>query len=139
MDRYDHEKFEEHLHDIGKYRGILLNNQTSILFSSEPDITLVGKNGLPWGVIEVKGGTDPAGALERYGAAKKSFENTRKDAPEAKTILIASCITSEAKERISKDTNTIDRFFNLTEVIKEKERYDEFVNLVFSILGEPPN
>jgi DNA modification methylase len=139
MDPYDSEKFEEHLHNIGKYRGILLNNQTSILFSSEPDITIMGKNGLPWGVIEVKGGTDPAGALERYGAAKKSFENTRKDAPDAKTILIASCFTNEAKERISHDTKTIDRFFNLTEVVKEKERYNEFVNLIFSVLGEAHN
>ncbi len=137
IERYDHKKFEEQLRDIGKYRGIQLNNQTSMLFSSEPDITLMGKNGLPWGVIEVKGGTDPAGALERYGAAKESFENTRKDAPEAKTILIASCITNEAKERISND-KTIDRFFNLTEVIKEKERYNEFVNLVFSVLDETP-
>lgn len=134
MDPYDPERLEDQLRDIGKYRGILLNNQTSILFSSEPDITLMGKNGLPWGVIEVKGGTDPAGALERYGAAKKSFENTRKDAPGAKTILIASCITSEARERISNDRQTIDEFFNLTEVIKEKERYHEFVNLVFAIL-----
>jgi len=66
MDRYDQENFEGQLSDIGKYRGILLNNQTSILFSSEP-------------------------------------------------------------------------VFNLTEVIKEKERYDEFVNLVFSVLGEVSN
>jgi hypothetical protein len=70
---------------------------------------------------------------------KKSFENTRKDAPEAKTILIASCIAKEAEERISNDTKTIDKYFNLTQVIKDKERYDEFVDLVFSILCETPN
>ncbi len=136
IEPYDHTNIDEQLHDIGEYRGIQLNNQTSILFSSEPDVTLMGKNGLPWGVIEIKGGTDPAGALERYGAAKKSFENTRKDAPDAKTILIASCITSEARERISNDKKTIDSFFNLTEVIKEKEKYNEFLDLVFSILKE---
>lgn len=136
MDPYDHENFEKQLHDIGMYRGIILNNQTSILFSSEPDITLMGKSGLPWGVIEVKGGTDPASALERYGAAKKSFENTRKDAPAAKTILIASCMTKEAEERIAHDRNTIDEYFNLTQVIKEKEQYDKFVALVFSVLCE---
>lgn len=139
MDRYTAETLKEQLHDIGRYRGIILNNQTSILFSSEPDLTLMGKSGLPWGVIEVKGGTDPAGALERYGAAKKSFENTRKDAPGAKTILLASCITKEAEERIINDKKTIDKFFNLTQVIKEKEQYDEFVNLVFSILCEAPH
>ncbi len=135
MELYDSINLEEKLFHIRRYRGIELNTQTSILFSSEPDITLVGKNGSTKGVIEVKGGTDPAGALERYGAAKKSFENTRKDAPEAKTILIASCITNEARERISHD-KTIDNFFNLTQVIKEQEKYAEFLELVFSTLGE---
>lgn len=135
IERYGSENFEEQLGNIEKYRGIQLANQTSILFSSEPDITLMGKNGIPWGVIEIKGGTDPAGALERYGAAKKSFENTLKDAPDAETILIASCLTNEVKERISND-NTITSSFNLTEIIKEKEKYNKFVDLVFSILGE---
>ncbi len=135
IELYDSQKFEEQLYDISKYRGIQLSNQTSILFSSEPDITLMGENGVPRAVIEVKGGTDPAGVLERYGAAKKSFENTRKDVPNAKTILVASCITNEAKERIAAD-KTIDKFFNLTEVIKEQERYNEFITLVFSVLGE---
>jgi hypothetical protein len=117
-----------------KYRGIIQNNKTSLLFSSEPDITLVGTNGVPLGVIEVKGGTDPAGALERYGAAKKSFENTLKEAPDAKTILVASCITDETRKRIRED-KTITDFFNLTELIKDKDKYEEFVYLVFSILG----
>lgn len=135
IEPYDSESFEEQFGTIEKYRGIQLTNQTSILFSSEPDVTLMGKNGIPWGVIEIKGGTDPAGALERYGAAKKSFENTLKDAPDAKTILIASCLTGEVKERISSD-KTITKSFNLTEVIKEKERYNDFVDLVFAILDE---
>ncbi len=134
MDRYDPALFEEQLGHIEKYRGIILNNQTSLLFSSEPDITLVGANSIPLGVIEVKGGTDPAGALERYGAAKKSFENTLREAPDAKTILVASCITGETRKRI-KDDKTITEFFNLAELIKDKAKYDEFVYLVFSILG----
>lgn len=128
-------KFEEQLSNIGKYRGVMLSNQTSILFSSEPDISLVGKQGTILGVIEVKGGTDPAGALERYGAAKKSFEDTLRTSPDAKTIFLASCITAEARERIEQD-QTIFRYFNLTEVIKEKARYSEFVELIFSLLDE---
>ena|GEM_PF-65317 len=128
-------KLEEQLSNIGKYRGVMLSNQTSILFSSEPDISLVGKQGTTLGVIEVKGGTDPAGALERYGAAKKSFEDTLRTSPDAKTIFLASCITAEARERIEQD-QTIFRYFNLTEVIKEKARYSEFVELIFSLLDE---
>ncbi len=39
-----------------------------------------------------------------------------------------------AKERISNDKKTIDEFFNLTEVLKEEEKYKEFVDIVFSVL-----
>lgn len=132
---YNPAKLEEQLGEIGKYRGVWLNNQTSILFSSEPDISLIGKHGNTAGVIEIKGGTDPAGALERYGAAKKSFAKTLSDSPTATTILIASCITPEAQERISTD-KAISRFFNLTEIIKEKNKYNELVDLMFSLLDE---
>ena len=39
-------------------------------------------------VIEVKGGTDSAGALERYGAAKKSFEHAIEVSPRCKNFYI---------------------------------------------------
>ncbi len=136
IEAFDLTKLEEQLGNISKYRGVMLSNATSILFSSEPDISLVGKQGTTVGVLEVKGGTDPAGALERYGAAKKSFEDTRRTAPDAKTILVASCITQEARERIDQDKKTISSYFNLTEIIREKKKYSEFVELVFAILDE---
>lgn len=66
--------------------------------------------------------------------AKKSFENTLKEAPEAKTILLASCITPEANERIIRDS-TIKFFYNLTEVIREKAAYRDFTQFVFSLLA----
>lgn len=129
------EKLEELLGNIAMYSGIMLSNQTSMLFSSEPDISLIGKSGNTLGVIEIKGGTDPAGALERYRAAKKSFEETLRENPAAKTILLASCITEEVRERIKQDA-TVSEYFNLTEVIALAETYDRFVNQVFSLLGE---
>ena len=127
IEAYEPTRVEEQLRNTGRYRGVVFSNQTSLLFSSEPDIALVGKQGQTLGVLEIKGGTDPAGALERYGAAKKSFEKTLQDAPNARTILIASCITSEVQKRIAKDS-TISQYFNLTEVLRE------LLNLVFSIL-----
>ncbi len=135
IEPFEQTKLDDQLGKISKYRGVMLSNQTSILFSSEPDISLVSKQGTTIGVIEVKGGTDPAGALERYGAAKKSFEDTLRTAPDAKTILLASCITSQARERIEHD-QTIFKYFNLTEIIKEKKKYSELVELVFSLLDE---
>lgn len=74
VELYNPERIEEQLGNIERYRGVMLTNHTSILFSSEPDISLLNNQGTTLGVIEVKGGADPAGALERYGAAKKSLK-----------------------------------------------------------------
>jgi XcyI restriction endonuclease len=131
---YNPSRLEEQLGNIEDYRGVMLANQTSILFSSEPDISLLNNQGRTVGVIEIKGGTDPAGALERYGAAKKSFEEAFRRNPKVKSILIASCITTEVHTRILNDP-IISTYFNLTEVLSEDSRlYDQFVKEVFSIL-----
>jgi XcyI restriction endonuclease len=114
-------------------RAINLTNQTSILFSSEPDISLLDKQGSTVGVIEVKGGADPAGALERYGAAKKSFEESRRNNAQVKTILVASCITSEVQTRIQQDP-TISLYFNLTEILSNPTISNQFMQNIFSLL-----
>lgn len=76
----------------------------------------------------------PAGALERYGAAKKSFEEARRNNSITKTILVASCITTEVHTRIQNDS-TISTYFNLTEILSENStKYDQFVQEVFSLL-----
>ncbi|MEA5572275.1 XcyI family restriction endonuclease [Calothrix sp. UHCC 0171] len=83
------------------------------------------------GVIEIKGGTDPAGALERYGAAIKSFEEARRRHPTVKTILIASCITTEVSSRIQND-NKISYYFNLTEILSENSKeYNKLIQEIF--------
>ena len=130
---YDPAQLDEQLGHIEQYRGINLTNQTSILFSSEPDISLLNKQGATVGVIEVKGGADPAGALERYGAAKKSFEESRRDTASVKTILVASCITFEVQTRILQDP-TISIYFNLTEMLSDAAIADQFMQQVFSLL-----
>lgn len=137
VELYSLDKLEEQLGNIERYRGVLLANQTSILFSSEPDISLLNKQGITVGVIEVKGGTDPAGALERYGAAKKSFEESLRRNPQVKTILVASCITPQVQARIY-DDSTISAYFNLTEILSENSaQYAQFAKEIFSLLGEP--
>jgi hypothetical protein len=135
VEAVDVARVDEQIGHIELYRGIILANQTSILFSSEPDISLITTDGRTSGVVEVKGGADPAGALERYGAAKKSFEDTRRSSPAAKTILVASCITREVHERIQNDP-TITSYYNLTQLLDEgdAERYQRFMDEVFALL-----
>ena len=134
---HDPDKLEEQLGNIDRYRGILLTNRTSILFSSDPDVSLLNPSGATVCALEVKGGADPAGALERYGAAKKSFEEVRRLTPGVTTILVASCITPEVHTRIKNDA-LISSYYNLTEILgEESEAFKRFVNEVFAHLGVP--
>lgn len=135
IELYTPEKIEAQLGNIGRYRGVMLINHTSILFSSEPDISLLSNQGTSLGVIEVKGGVDPAGALERYGAAKKSFQEALRNNSVTKTILIASCITNEVHIRIQNDS-TISTYFNLTEILSEDlTNYKQLMSEIFSLLA----
>jgi hypothetical protein len=132
---YDPDKLDEQLGNIERYRGFMLNNRTSVLFSSDPDVSLLDVHGNTACAIEVKGGADPAGALERYGAAKKSFEEARRITPGVPTLLIASCITTEVHSRIREDP-VITSYYNLTEVLTEGAvAYDTLMNEIFGYLG----
>ena len=102
------------LKNIRVIKGVILSNQKSVLFSSEPDLSFLSRSGHSELVIEVKGGTDPAGALERFGAAKKSFGHERSANPAVLTCLVASCITTEVETRIAHDKD-FSHYFNLTQ------------------------
>ncbi len=129
------EKSEKLLKNIRECKGIMLTNQRSFLFSSEPDISILDKDGKTLLVIEVKGGTDPAGALERYGAAKKSLEESKRQNRKVKTCIIASCITEEVKIRMKRD-RTISKYINLTEVMTWPNKKERFLKYVFDIIEQ---
>ncbi|MGH2515386.1 MAG: XcyI family restriction endonuclease [Ktedonobacterales bacterium] len=133
---YDPAKIEAQLGHIELYRGIMLTNRTSILFSSDPDVFLLDVSGKTICVVEVKGGADPAGALERYGAAKKSFDEARRSNANVVTILAASCITPEVRSRIAADP-LISSYYNLTEILSEEGVYARFMGQIYSLLDGP--
>ena len=101
----------------------------SMRYGSEPDIEFSQVvNGEPRVVatIEVKGGKDPAGALERLGAIQKSFEATP---PNCVNILIAGIVTSEMRDRL--DRLGVDKVFMLDYLANDGESWAEFLNEVF--------
>ncbi len=98
-------------------------------YGSEPDIEFSQvKDGQSTIVatIEIKGGKDPAGALERLGAIQKSFEATPSGCV---NMLIAGVITSEMQERL--DNMGLQKIFLLDDVMSGGERWIEFLNEVF--------
>ena len=93
-------------------------------YGSEPDISFE-KDGALAVLIEVKGGKDPAGALERLGAMQKTFE----EAPaQCKNFLIAGVVTPTMRDRLSE--LRVERVFNM-DILHDDAKWTEFMNEIF--------
>lgn len=120
-------KAKSFIEDIDLIKTINLVNGYSVYFSSEPDITMFNSQGDVVGIIEIKAGLDPAGALERLGAMFKSFENTLTEYPEAVTILVASCITKEVDNRLNASMVVRQKYITTDITTNERDKR-KFVN-----------
>ena len=81
-------------------------------------------------MVEIKGGTDTAGALERYGAAKKSFDEALSRNPRVITVYLAGVITATVAQRIAAD-RAVRETFNLTDILAEESEKERFLNQVY--------
>ena len=120
--------------DPQSVREISLTNGFDIAFSSEPDVSVRDDRNNLVGTIEIKYGLDSAGALERYGAAKKSFEEAIRENARVSNIYLASCITAEVRRRISED-RVVNEDFNLTEVLNDSAKRQIFLNYMSRLLA----
>jgi len=109
--------------------NLLLKNNIEIKFGSEPDISFIQDKNL-LAVVEIKGGIDPAGALERYGAARKSFEHATKVSPRCKNFYLCGVFTSELIRRIE-ETRLIDKYFDIIEIIENPVAREFFFKELF--------
>lgn len=102
----------------GKSKKLKLKDGRILVMGSEPDIGIY-KNDAIQIAIEIKGGIDPAGVLERFGAALKSLRRAKQENSKSITILImqAVSLTSKAKEEINGSKATIDYFFTIEDII----------------------
>lgn len=108
-------------------RDFTLNNGYTIMFSSEPDIGIWDPGNKLIGVVEIKGGLDAAGALERLGAAKKTFDEALNTNSEALTMYLACCITETVKTRIASD-RSFKKTVDLTTVFLDDEARKDFID-----------
>ena len=101
----------------------------SMRFGSEPDILFqedVEGRTRDAATIEIKGGKDPAGALERFGAMQKSFEATPRD---CFNFLVAGVVTPEMQTRL--DQMGVVKVFLLDDLSHDGEQWTDFLNEVF--------
>ncbi len=108
--------------ECGRY---LLPDDTLMQYGSDPDIDFVRRERLI-ATIEIKGGRDPAGALERLGAMTKSFAETP---PGCVNFLVAGIITLEMQTRLDAMGNV--KVYLLDDVSQDGEPWDDFTNEVF--------
>ena len=102
----------------------LVGNAT-MAFSSEPDISFT-KAGCLSVLIEVKGGKDPAGALERLGAVKKTFD----EAPAGcKNFLVVGVVTPTMRERLS--DMRMEKDFDIDSLLHNETAWRVFTNEIF--------
>lgn len=115
--------------------GFTLPDGYTMHYGSEPDIEF-RQGGSAEGsaadarvvaTIEIKGGKDRAGALERLGAVRKSFENT----PAGCTnFLVAGVVTPEMKQRLE-EMGMVQRVFLLDHLEDDESKWLDFLNEVF--------
>ena len=106
-----------------------LPNGYSMRYGSEPDVLFHRASGASQrevATIEIKGGKDPAGALERLGAMQKSFEATP---PDCVNILVAGVVTPEMRTRL--DQMGVVKVFLLDDLARDGEPWTVFINEVF--------
>jgi len=107
-----------------------LKNGYMMKFSDEPDVYFTDPDNLAIGTIEIKGGLDPAGALERLGAAQRSFLHAIRATANCKTYLIAGVVTRTMEERLLSDRN-FTKHFSMVDILTDTELRDSFLFEVF--------
>jgi hypothetical protein len=100
-----------------------------MVYGSEPDIKFERHTGGDWQIVatvEIKSGTDPAGALERLGAIQKSFEQTP---PKSRNFAVLGVVTPEMRRRL--DEMDVARDFALYQVLNDDMVWDDFIQELF--------
>ncbi len=111
----------------------ILKNNIIMRYSSEPDISFSVKNNTEeefLAIIEIKGGIDPAGALERYGAATKSFQHALQNSRRCKNFFLSAVYTSELQNRIKND-RLVEKYYDIIEILEKPVIWNKFFKELF--------
>lgn len=122
------------IHDEVDFTGsqFLLQDGRTIVFADESDIAIY-KNEQVVSAVEIKGGIDTAGVLERVGAAIKSLSRAVAANPNATTILLVQgvSVTQQAEVDLLNARSSIHYWFTIEEMLESEETQDKF----FALLG----
>jgi len=110
---------------------IQLKDGRVILFADEPDVAIYQDDKIQ-AAVEIKGGIDTAGVLERIGAAIKSLRRAREENPRSTTILILQevSITQKASHDLEINRNTVNHWFTIEDLLENESKREEIFRLM---------
>lgn len=102
-----------------------------VVFADEPDVAIYQKDKIQ-SAVEIKGGIDTAGILERVGAAIKSLRRAREENPQSVTILILQgvSITQRAKHDLEINRDAVNYWFTIEDVLENENKREEIFRLL---------
>lgn len=108
----------------------LLDGRLAV-FADEPDFALYRSDKIE-AAIEIKGGIDTAGVLERVGAAVKSLGRAKRENPDAITILVVQGVsmTPRAYEDLEGNRDAVNRWFLVEDVLDDDAIRGELLALL---------
>jgi len=111
--------------------SIALGDGRTLIFADEPDIAIY-RGDVPEVAVEVKGGIDQAGVLERIGATLKSLRRTRQENPNSVTILIIQDVsmTERARQDLSINTDTVTLIFSAQAIVEDEAQREQFFEVM---------
>ncbi|HNB52312.1 MAG TPA: XcyI family restriction endonuclease [Anaerolineales bacterium] len=101
---------------------LILKDGRHMEFADEPDIAIYLNHQIQV-AIEIKGGIDTAGVLERIGAAIKSLRRAKEENPKALTLLLlqAVSVTQTAANDLAINQTSVNYWFTLEEFVQNEE------------------
>ncbi|MCX7681486.1 MAG: XcyI family restriction endonuclease [Anaerolineae bacterium] len=108
-----------------------LRDGREVIFANEPDIGIYSGAKVV-AAVEIKGGIDTAGVLERVGAAIKSLSRAKEANPESVTVLILQgvSVTQRAIDDLRTNRNAVNHWFSVERLLEDQETREEFFRLL---------
>ncbi len=110
---------------------IELRDGRMAIFADEPDFALYRDDRIV-AAVEIKGGIDNAGVLERVGAAIKSLGRARRENLDAITVLVIQGVSMSPKayEDLAGNRDAVNHWFLVEDILDNDAIRDEFFELL---------
>ncbi|MFQ5614958.1 MAG: XcyI family restriction endonuclease [Anaerolineales bacterium] len=108
-----------------------LNDGRVLVFADEPDVAIYHQDSIRI-AIEVKGGIDTAGILERIGAAIKSLSRAREENPNSVTILLVQGVsmTQRAVDDLAINQDAVNHWFTVEDFFENNAQRERVFHLM---------